>query len=113
MPKYKLPRQISRIAQQALDLNRSLPQSKRAAQKKTEYGYTDGTGVKTAKKLISGSIDIDQMILMRAWFARHGKSELETKARRKSNSKAAIAWALWGGNAARVWVNRKLRELKL
>ena len=113
MPKYKIPARISNIARQALALNNSLPPSKRAAQKIVDGKRQPGTGIKTARKLISGSIDTEQMILMRAWFARHGKSEKEAEARQASNSKAAIAWALWGGTAARIWVNRKLRELKL
>jgi len=50
--------------------------------------------------------------LMAAWFARHGEAEEESKARQDKTSKAALAWALWGGNAARRYVNAKLRELE-
>lgn len=114
MPKYKVPKSSIRIATRALEYNQSLPPSKRAAQKILPDGTrVDGTGVKTAKKIISGSLDAKQMIIMRAWFARHGKSPLETQKRRDKTSKSAIAWALWGGNPMRQFVNKKLKELGL
>jgi len=114
MPKYRVPKEVSAIARRALEYNRSLPPSRRAAQKVLEDGSrVDGTGIRTAKRLISGSIDADQMILMRAWFARHGESPMETKNRRDKTSKASIAWALWGGTPGRSFVRRKLRELGL
>tara|TARA_Y100001973_G_scaffold88211_1_gene133082 strand:- start:400 stop:867 length:468 start_codon:yes stop_codon:yes gene_type:complete len=114
MPKYRVPKEVSAIARRALEYNRSLPPSRRAAQKVLKDGSrVEGTGVRTAKRLISGSIDADQMILMRAWFARHGESPLESKKRKDKTSKAAIAWALWGGNPARTFVSKKLKELGL
>lgn len=112
MPKYRVPKEAVNIAKRALQYNRSLPPSRRAAQKVLPDGTrVDGTGIRTAKKIISGSLDAKQMVIMRAWFARHGDSPKETKSRRDKTSKAAIAWALWGGNPMRLFVNRKLKEL--
>lgn len=114
MPKYRVPKEVVAIAKRALEYNRSLPPSRRAAQKTLDSGErVPGTGIRTAKRIISGSIDADQMILMRAWFARHGDSPLESKKRKDKTSKAAIAWALWGGNAGRRFVIKKLKELGL
>tara|TARA_R100001460_G_scaffold83976_2_gene124965 strand:- start:406 stop:771 length:366 start_codon:yes stop_codon:yes gene_type:complete len=112
MPKYRVPGNISRIARRAIDYNLSLPISRRAAYKDEGGKRVPGTGMRTARRLASGSIDEEQMILMRAWFARHGESEKEAEARKDKTSKAAIAWALWGGNPGRRFVSAKLRELE-
>lgn len=112
MPKYRVPQTIRRIAQNAIDLNLSRPPSQRAAMKRDGDKIEFGTGMRTARRLVSGSIDADQMRLMRAWFARHGESEKEAAARQNKNSKAAIAWALWGGNEAKRWVSSMLREIE-
>lgn len=111
MPKYKIPEDIQRIARNAIEYNLSLPMSRRAAYKEENNNRVPGTGMRTARRLASGAIDEEQMRLMSAWFARHGEAEDESKARQDKTSKAAIAWALWGGSPARRWVDAKLREL--
>ena len=113
MPKYSVPKQIRSIAQAAVVQNLKLPISKRAAYKDSNDGRRiEGTGMRTARRLIAGAIDEQQLRLMRAWFARHGASEREAEARQSSNSKASIAWALWGGNAGRKWAAGMLREIE-
>ena len=111
MPKFKVPNEIKRIAQRAIDYNLSLPISRRAAYKDEGGKRVAGTGMRTARRLASGEIDEKQARLMSAWFARHGESEKEKRARRDKTSKASIAWALWGGSPARRWANAILREL--
>lgn len=112
MPKYKVPTDIQRIARRAIEQNLALPISRRAAYKDEDGKRVPGTGMRTARRLASGAIDEAQMKLMSAWFARHGEAEEESKARQDKTSKAALAWALWGGNAGRRFVNAKLRELE-
>jgi len=112
MPKYKVPSNIIAIARRAIDYNISLPMSRRAAMKEENGKKVFGTGMRTARRIVSGSIDRKQMELMRAWFARHGASEKEKQARKDKTSKAAIAYALWGGNPGRRFVEAKLRELE-
>lgn len=112
MPKYKVPQNIVKIAQRAIDYNLSLPMSRRAAYKDEGQKRVPGTGMRTARRLASGAIDEQQMILMRAWFARHAESPGEKEARRDRTSKASIAWALWGGSPAQRWVKSKIRELE-
>ena len=109
MPKFNVPREIQLIAQRAIDYNISLPQSQRAAYKDDNGKKVPGTGMRTARRLASGQVDEDQLKLMNAWFARHGESEQESKARQDKTSKAAIAWALWGGSPAKKWVKRMLK----
>ena len=112
MPKYKIPADIQKIARRAIEQNLALPISRRAAYKDDNGKRVPGTGMRTARRLASGAIDEAQMKLMSAWFARHGEAEEESKARQDKTSKVALAWALWGGNAARRYVNAKLRELE-
>lgn len=108
MPKkYRVPAEVRRIARQAIEYNMSRPKSQRAALNPEGKA---GTGMRTARRLASGSIDLSQAKLMRAWFARHGASDKEASARKDKTSKAAVAWALWGGNPARRWVSKLVRD---
>lgn len=112
MPTINVPREIQRIAKRAIDFNLSLPKSKRASYKDENGERVPGTGMRTARRLASGKVDREQLELMDAWFARHGESPREAKARQDQTSKAAIAWALWGGSKARSWVSKALKEWK-
>ena len=112
MPKFTVPREIQLIAQRAIDYNISLPISQRAAYKEEGNKKVAGTGMRTARRLASGQVDDEQIKLMNAWFARHGESEQEAKARQDKTSKAAIAWALWGGSPGYKWVKRMVREIE-
>lgn len=112
MASVTVPKDIQLIAQRARDYNLSLPMAQRAAYKDENGKRVAGTGMLTARRLISGSVDLDQLKLMDAWFARHGESEQEAKARQDKTSKAAIAWALWGGTPARRWVKRAIKQME-
>lgn len=112
MPTIKVPQRIQLIANRAIEYNMSLPMSKRAAYKDDNDKRVPGTGMRTARRLASGQVDLEQLRLMDAWFARHGESEAEAKARQDKTSKAAIAWALWGGTPASRWVKRAIKELE-
>ena len=100
------------LARDAIEYNLSLPKSRRAAMKEEDGKVVFGTGMRTARRLVSGAIDREQMELMRAWFARHGASPKEKEARKDKTSKAFIAWQLWGGSPARRFVEGMLRELE-
>lgn len=110
MATYSVPRNIRSIAYNALEKNRSLPLSQRAAYKDDGNKRVPGTGMRTARRLASGRVDDEQIQLMAAWFARHGAANQDT--RRDQSSKAAIAWALWGGTPAQRWVNRLNKQIE-
>lgn len=112
MKKYKVPSNIKRIAANAIEYNLSRPPSQRASMKRDGPKVTFGTGMRTARRLASGSVDEAQLRLMRAWFARHGESPKEKLARRDKTSKASVAWALWGGSPAMRWVNSLVRDIE-
>lgn len=112
MPTIKVPRKIQLIAQRAIKYNLEQPASRRAAYKDEGGKKVPGTGMKTARKLASGEVDLEQLKLMSAWFARHGESPKEAEARQNKTSKAAVAWALWGGTPARAWVERAIKQLE-
>ena len=111
VPVYKAPNHIKQLVQRAVNVNLDRPLAQRAAYKEVDGKKVEGTGMRTARRIVNDQVDEEQLRLMSAWFARHGDSPLEAKARMKSNSKAAIAWALWGGSAGRIWVNATLREI--
>ena len=112
MPKYKVPKTIQDVVKRAVDQNLSRPLSQRASYKDEGNKRVAGTGMRTAQRLLSGSVDEQQLILMRAWFARHGASEMEKKKRKDKTSKASIAFRLWGGSSAISWINSTLREIE-
>jgi len=107
---YRVPSEIRVIASKAIDYNLSMPMSRRASYKTENNERKPGTGMRTARRLARGSVDLDQIKLMVAWFARHGESQSEKKARRDRTSKASIAWALWGGSKGRQWAKSILRR---
>ena len=110
MAQYNVPREIQIIANRALEYNRSLPQSQRAAYKTKPNGErVPGTGMLTARRLASGRVDDEQIKLMLAWFARHSQANQEQ--RRDRTSKMAIAWALWGGTPAQRWAKRIVKQI--
>ena len=106
---FEVPSQIRTLAQNAIKQNLSLPIAQRAAYKDDKGKRVAGTGMRTARRLQSGKVDIDQLYLMRAWFARHGESPKEAKARKDKTSKASIAWRLWGGSQGERWVKATIR----
>ena len=112
MPTYKVPQEIRNVAAKAIEQNLSRPLSKRAAYKDVGNKKVSGTGMRTARRLVSGRVDEKQLLLMRAWFARHGASEKEKKARKDKTSKASIAYRLWGGSGAISWINGQLRSIE-
>jgi len=112
MPTYAVPQSIRSIAARAIEQNLALPISKRAAYKDVGDKRVAGTGMRTARRLVSGRVDEQQLILMRAWFARHGASEKEKEQRKDKTSKASIAWRLWGGTGAIAFVNSQLRSIE-
>ena len=112
MPKYNVPREVREIAEKAIAYNLSRSLSQRAAYKDEDGKRVPGTGMRTARRLASGGVDEAQIDLMIAWFARHGESEAESLARRDKTSKAAIAWALWGGNPGRAWAKAQKRQIE-
>jgi hypothetical protein len=112
MPKITVPREIQLIAKRAIEYNNSKTISQRASYKEENGKRVPGTGMRTARRLASGQVDKKQLELMKAWFARHGESPKEAEARRDKTSKAAVAWALWGGTPGRRWVNRALRTIE-
>ena len=112
MKRYTVPRPIREVVRRAIEQNLERPISQRAAYKDDNGKRVSGTGMKTARRLLSGSVDEDQLILMRAWFARHGASPKEKEARKDKTSKASIAFRLWGGSSAISWINSTLREIE-
>lgn len=110
MAQYKVPRDIQIIANRALEYNRSLPMSKRAAYKDKGNKRVPGTGMLTARRLASGRVNDSQIQLMAAWFARHSQANQDK--RRDRTSKMAIAWALWGGTPAQRWAKRISKQIK-
>ena len=112
MKKYRVPKTIRDVARRAIEQNLERPISQRAAYKEEGDKKVQGTGMRTARRLLSGSVDERQLLLMRAWFARHGAAEESKKARKDRTSKASIAYRLWGGSSAISWINSTLREIE-
>lgn len=97
--KFRIPAEVSKTARYALELRRT---------------YRRGgtiVGITTARKLARGGwVSFDFVKKVSQYFPRHAKDNL-----RQINppSNGHIAWALWGGNAAREWSNSIVQRVKL
>lgn len=82
-----------------------------------EEGYGgDGLQPETvawARRLSAGErVSPEKARNMNAWFARHGASPDENRARREDKTSPAwVAWLLWGGDAGRSWSARLVRQM--
>lgn len=83
-----------------------------------KLGFEGGTatGFARARSLVRGSIDLENLLIMRNWFARHlhtsrpGYVKWHSLRRPKGDqykkkSRGAVAWLLWGGDPAYLWVS--------
>lgn len=100
------------------------------ALKKKGFEGSIATGLKRGMQLATHKIiPLKDLAVMRAWFARHGPDAanggtsyrgyrrwidnkcpgLRTKATRQdlSRYRGAVAWLLWGGDAAYLWLKKK------
>lgn len=66
-----------------------------------------------ARRLSAGErVSPEKARKMNAWFARHGASPEENRARREDKTSPAwVAWLLWGGDAGRSWSARLVRQM--
>ena len=82
-----------------------------------EEGYGgDGLQPETvawARRLSAGErVSPEKARKMNAWFARHGASPDENRARREDKTSPAwVAWLLWGGDAGRSWSAKLVRQM--
>ena len=59
------------------------------------------------------SLSEDHVREMNAWFARHESASKSPGWNTPGAEKPGwVAWQLWGGNAARAWSGRKVREME-
>lgn len=95
---HRPPAGVRRAAAEGLELHR------------TGYGgrgLTPGA-IHRARLLAKGApISEQTAVMMRAWFARHAVDRRPRWAERKTPG--FVAWQLWGGDAARAWVQAILR----
>jgi len=87
--------------------------------KKQGWKGTIETGMKRAKQLAyDDNIDIEDAIVMNAWFARHKytskpgydkwkKDEKPMDISQKNKRRGVISWLSWGGNPGYRWINSK------
>lgn len=100
------PKSVQNAAQRALDARDSVPPSRKAG---------TPVGVKRASDLARGAnISNQTLVRMRSYLLRAKKNYNEARNAGKSitESKAYMAYYLWGGPAALTWVNSELAKLK-
>ena len=94
-------------------------------------GFAGGTesGIARAKQLSSEKqVDVETLVKMRAWFSRQGPDAQHGGTsypgylkwvnkgcpidKKTNDYKGAVAWLIWGGDAAYIWLKRpKIRKL--
>lgn len=75
-----------------------------------EDGFKGGekAGVPRARQILSGrAIPDDDILEMRAWFARHSKSKSDDEPRDRDNPSPWFkSWQLWGGDDGKRWATK-------
>ena len=105
MPKiYKPTAEMATIARRVLELRQKLPPSQRAG---TPTGIARARDIANQRLLAAHTV-----WRMRSFFARHGASPGSAAARQNPRSKAAQAWALWGGNPGKRFADQIVREIE-
>ncbi len=70
-----------------------------------------GSGVQRASDIISGSLSLESVKRMHAFFSRHEKNYKPKEKAPDGGPKAGeIAWLLWGGSAGRAWARSILKQ---
>lgn len=66
-----------------------------------------------ARRIARGdAVSPEKVRKMSAWFARHGASVEEARARREDKTSPAwVAWLLWGGDPGRAWSRKLVRQM--
>lgn len=111
--KIKIPNDVKKQAQIGLDLLKA--------------GFSGGTqtGWNRAKQLTGNYVDIKTLADMRTWFARHGPDAYtggtsypgylkwinngspKYGADNMDKYRGAVAWLIWGGDAAYLWLKQQ------
>ena len=82
--------------------------------KRTGYDGARALGMRRGRQLVGGSVTVDDLQVMRAWFARHvhtsypnyvaWQNATDSDRARRGAWRGAVAWMLWGGTPGYCWV---------
>jgi DNA-directed RNA polymerase subunit K/omega len=99
------PDYIRKVAKRALEIREELSPSRQAGTR---------VGLARANQLANGdNVSIQTLLRMRSYLLRAKQNYTEAKRQGKTaeNSKAILAYMLWGGTRALPWVNRELKKV--
>ena len=100
------PQNLRQAARRALEARDSVPPSRKAG---------TPVGLARANQLANGDkLSIETLKRMRSYLERAEPAYREARAQGKSieESKAIMAYYLWGGPQALAWVNQQIRKLE-
>ena len=100
------PQNLRQAARRALEARDSVPPSRKAG---------TPVGLARANQLANGdNLSLETLRRMRSYLERAEPAYREARAQGKSieESKAIMAYYLWGGPQALAWVNQQIRKLE-
>ena len=100
------PQNLKQAARRALEARDSVPPSRKAG---------TPVGLARANQLANGdNLSLETLRRMRSYLERAEPAYREARAQGKSieESKAIMAYYLWGGPQALAWVNQQIRKLE-
>jgi len=104
MASYSVPQTVRNNAKRGLDLRKEYGRGGLTTAQAGEQGI--GSGVARARDLIGGSVSLETVKRMSAFFDRHRKN----KDTPPSEGNGMISWLLWGGDAGDRWAKSIIRQ---
>ena len=100
------PSNIRQIAKKALEVRKTLPKSRQAG---------TPVGLARASQLSSGdNLSLQTLLRMRSYLlrARADYRQAKSQGKNRKNSKAILAYELWGSTPALRWANEQIKKLQ-
>jgi hypothetical protein len=104
MPSYSVPQTVQNNAKRGLELRRKFGRGGLTTAQAGEQGI--GSGVARARDLMGGSVSLETVRRMSAFFDRHRKN----KDTPPEQGNGMISWLLWGGDAGDRWAKGIIRQ---
>ena len=110
---YKVPQEVRRAARLGLKLRKMQAPGSRSGLTTTQAGKLGiGSGVARARDLAAGSVSLNTLERMVAYFRRHRGNYKLDRGKKPEEDRGYVSGLLWGGEAGKNWAEKTLETKK-